>query len=158
MFEMWKLEEGKLSVEAAFLMPMIFYVLVLILYFFFYGYESGLAAGLLQEELCKTSPVIKNQADYENGDFSVEKLNKRSIAYLLHPDTAKAVEACMKAMKQKMAVRSVFGQNVKVFVKAGNGKITGTITADLPFFSVMQKKTVKIRMPAEELRRWQQLE
>lgn len=158
MFKMWKLEEGKMTLEAAFIMPIVFYVLVLILYFFFYGYESGLAAGLLQEELSKTSQVVKNQGDYETGTFSINEINQRSIVYLLHPDTAKAVIECETSLKQKMAKRSVFGQNVKIKVSAFGGKISGIITADLPFFSVEQKKTVKLRMPAEEIRRWQLLE
>ncbi len=158
MFEMRKLEEGKITLETALVMPIILYVLILILCFFFYGYESGLAAGLLQEELCKTSQVIKNQGDYETGEFQVPPLNQRSITYLLHPDTKGAVAKCEETLKQKMAKRSVFGQNVKVSVKVTGGKISGTITADVPVFSIEQKKTIKVRMPAEEIRRWQQLE
>ena len=53
MFKVRKLEKGMMTVEASFLLPLIFFILVLILYFFIFCYENGLAAGILLEEIGK---------------------------------------------------------------------------------------------------------
>ena len=52
-----ELEKGIITVEAAFILPTVLFVLVLILFFFFYGFESGTAAGILQEEVGKAGDV-----------------------------------------------------------------------------------------------------
>lgn len=135
MFKMWKLEEGKMTVEAAFVVSITISVLALILCFFFYSYESGMAAGLLEEELMKATMVTTR---------------KQTIT-----DRAKECEA---AMKKQMAVRSVFGNHAKVLVTGKADCLYGKIENQVFIFTNRQHCMAGVRVPADQLRRWQQLE
>ncbi len=127
MFSMRKLEEGKMTVEAAFVVPFTISILALILFFFFYCYESGVAAGLIQEELTI-------------------------------PNLVETYTDCQADMKKKMAVRSVFGKEVKITVKKSGETISVDISSEMPVFRIAQHGKSVLRKPAEKMRRWQQLE
>ena len=71
MFKVRKLEKGMMTVEASFLLPLIFFILVLILYFFIFCYENGLAAGILLEEIGKAGNIVKTEGNIDTGEYQV---------------------------------------------------------------------------------------
>lgn len=171
MFKMCQLENGKMTVEASFLLPIVFFILILILYFFFYCYEDGISAGILREEVEKASDVIKTGGNIDTGEYDIETMNKRSLTYLLAPDNASLEKQCCSNIKNRISKLSMFGINIKVVVQIKNGEIEGRIASDLKipvigsvqiggisFFHIDQQVTKDIRMPAEQIRRWQQIE
>lgn len=171
MFKVWKLEKGMMTVEASLLLPIVFFVLILIIYFFFYCYEAGTAEGILKQEVARLSDTIKTSADIETGEYDINALNQRKLTYLLHPSTAKLKSKCISNIKTKLSKKSMFGSGAKVEIKIINDKIYGTIVSNVSipilgsveiggfsFFSVCQEVTKQVRMPAEQVRRWQQIE
>ena len=144
-----KLEEGKMTVEAAMIFPIVLFVLVLILYFFFYTYEAGLAAGVLREEMAKVSDQTREES-YKKS--KTEKELKNNI-------------------EESMAKRSVFAADRKITISIKNGRIYGKLSQQVAipilgsikiggfsFFQIEEEAVMQMRMPAKQLRRWQQLE
>lgn len=166
-----ELEKGIMTVEAAFILPTVLFVLVLILFFFFYGFESGTAAGILQEEVGKAGDVVKTNGTLETGEYQLSYLNERKLSYLLNYNFGQIETKLKNSIKDKMQKRSLFGNEAKIWVEMKHGEINGKITSQIPIpvigaveiggislFKVEEKISVKIRMPAEQIRRWQQIE
>lgn len=171
MFEMRKLEKGMMTVEAAFLLPLIFFLLVCILFFFFSCYEDGVAAGILREEIQKASDVVKTKGNPETGEYNISLLNQRKLSYLLNYDSGEIETQCKSNIKTRLSRQSLFGSNPKVTVEIKHGEITGKISSNIEIpvigateisgfsvFSVDQQVSETVRMPAEQIRRWQQIE
>jgi len=168
---MRKLEAGMMTVEASFLLPVVFFILILILFFFFFCYEDGVAAGILREEVEKAGDVVKTNGDIQTGEYHIHLLNERKLSYLLNYDNGKAESQCTANIKKRLSEQSLFGSNHKVTIEIKHGEIKGKITSDIKipligaveiggfsYFHVDQKVTGTIRMPAEQIRRWQQIE
>lgn len=171
MFKMRRIENGMMTVEASFVLPIVLFILILLLYFFFYCYESGVAAGILREEVLKLSDTIKTSGDLDTGAYDIKKLNDRKLSYLLNYNTGKLESQCKMAIQEKLSKQSLFGSNLKVEISVKHGKITGNITSNvkipllgtveiggISIFKVEQSMESEVRMPAEQIRRWQQIE
>lgn len=171
MFKVRKLEKGMMTVEASFLLPLIFFILVLILYFFIFCYENGLASGILLEEIGKAGNVVKTEGNIDTGEYQIDSLNQRNLTELFQHDSEKIVKQCCSNIREKLSRRSLFGTNKEVRVEIKREEISGTIRADIKIpiigavetggfslFRVEQKVTKTIRIPAEQIRRWQQIE
>lgn len=171
MFKVRKLEKGMMTVEASLLLSVVFFVLVLILYFFFYCYESGTAEGILRQEMTNLSDTVKTSANIKTGEYDLDILNQRKLTYLLNPSIKKLESQCASNIKMQLSKKSLFGRDAKVSIKTKNGAIQGSISSKVSipilgsieiggfsFFSVHQEVTTQIRMPAEQIRRWQQIE
>ena len=74
-------------------------------------------------------------------------------------------------IKEKLERSSVFGKQAKVWVEIKHGVIEGKVTSQIPIpvigaieiggfslFRIEEKVLAKVRMPAEQIRRWQQIE
>jgi hypothetical protein len=168
---MRKIESGMITVETAMVLPIVFFVLVLLLYFFFFCYESGVAAGILREEVIKISDTIKTSGDIETGDYNIDSLNGRKLSYLLNYDSGKLESNCKSNIKEKLARQSIFGSNWNINIEVKHGIIIGHITSEIKIpllgsvevgkvslFQVEEQIKERVSMPAEQIRRWQQIE
>lgn len=171
MFKMRKLEDGMMTAEASFLLPVVFFILALILFFFFYCYEDGVAAGILREEMEKAGDVVKTNGNINTGDYNINLLNQRKLSYLLNYNSGQIESQCKSNIKKRLSEQSLFGSNQRVTVEIKHGEIRGEITSNIKvpiigsveiggfsFFHVDQKAVEAIRIPAEQIRRWQQIE
>lgn len=170
-FKMWKLEKGMMTVEASCLLPIVFFVLILIIYFFFYCYESGTAEGILRQEVLKLSDVMKTSGNIDDGEYSIDLLNQRKLTYLLNITNKEMETKCKSNIKTKLAQKSMFGSGTKITIQISNNTIHGTVTSNVKIpllgsveiggfslFTVNQEVTTQVRIPAEQIRRWQQIE
>jgi hypothetical protein len=166
-----QIEEGKMTVEASFLLPMVLFVIVILLFFFFYEFESGVAAGILCEEVSQAADVVKTDGKLETGEYDLAYLNERKLSYLLNYDTGAVETQLRSAIKEKLARHVIFGNQAKVWVEIKHGEIQGKVTSqmELPvigaveiggfsLFKIEEQISAKVRMPAEQIRRWQQIE
>ncbi|MDO4943526.1 MAG: hypothetical protein Q4E73_11945 [Lachnospiraceae bacterium] len=168
---MRKLENGMMTVEASFLLPIIFFIFVLILFFFLYCYEDGVAAGILREEVEKAGDVIKTNGNINTGEYNIHLLNQRKLSYLLNYDSGQIESQCKSNIRKKLSEQSLFGSDQRITVEIKHGEIRGKITSNIKLpiigsveiggfslFHVDQQVIETIRMPAEQIRRWQQIE
>lgn len=141
------------------------------MYFFIFCYENGLAAGILLEEIGKAGNVVKTEGNIDTGEYQIDSLNQRNLTELFQHDSEKIVKQCCSNIREKLSRRSLFGTNKEVRVEIKREEISGTIRADIKIpiigavetggfslFRVEQKVTKTIRIPAEQIRRWQQIE
>ena len=162
-----KWECGMITVEASVIIPTIACILVLILFLFFYGYESGVCAGILREEVSKMSDTIKTQGNIDTGEYQLPYLAQRKLTYLLSYDSGSLQNRCKENIREKLAKNSLFASNHRVSIEVSHGQIEGEITANIEIpllgavqiggfslFEVRRKVRQKIQMPAEEIRRW----
>ena len=171
MQQMREIEKGMITVEASMILPIVLFTTVLILFFFFYEFESGVAAGILCQEVEKAGEVVKTDGDLETGEYHLDYLNQRKLSYLLNYDTGRIESKLRTSIKEKLERSSVFGKQAKVWVEIKHGVIEGKVTSQIPIpvigaieiggfslFRIEEKVLAKVRMPAEQIRRWQQIE
>lgn len=164
-------ECGMITLEAACIIPTILFVLVLVLCFFFYGLEIAVAEGTMREEMAKAADSVKTEGDYETGDYQIEKLNERKLLYLLNYGGGKTETKLKNAIEAKLAKRSLFGKDTKVEVAIKSGNVKATVISYVPIpilgsselvgeqaLHIEQSGMARVRIPAEEIRRFDNIE
>lgn len=73
--------QGSFTVEAALIMPMLFYLMFSLFYLSFYLHDINRIQGYLDKMLNRTSILIKHEADIKSGEIIYSKINQRGILY-----------------------------------------------------------------------------
>lgn len=73
--------QGSFTVEAALIMPMLFYLIFSLFYLSFYLHDINRIQGYLDKMLNRTSILIKHEADIKSGEIIYSKINQRGILY-----------------------------------------------------------------------------
>ena len=82
-----KAVKGSFTVEAAFLMPVIFFLIFSFLYLTFYLHDSNRIQGCLDQVLHRTALLINHDYDFAADKIRYEDINKRGAVYSIIGDT-----------------------------------------------------------------------
>ena len=82
-----KAVKGSFTVEAAFLMPVIFFLIFSFLYLTFYLHDSNRIQGCLDQTLHRTALLINHDYDFAADKIRYEDINKRGAVYSIIGDT-----------------------------------------------------------------------
>jgi len=156
--------KGSFTVEAAFLMPIIFFLIFSFLYLTFYLHDSSRIQGCLDKALHRTTLVLKHEYDFAAGEIRYEEINNRGIIDLITGDTKDLEQEICQYVCREFSEGLFVTKITNVTTKVGRYNIEVEVEAEtkislrgvLSFFYPNRKRTIKkkysIHDPAETIR------
>lgn len=80
---------GSFTVEAALIMPIVIFVIVVIIYLTFYLHDICRINVLVDKALYRAQFLIKHDVDFGTGEIHYQDINKRGVFYPIMGDTEK---------------------------------------------------------------------
>lgn len=96
-------EKGSITVEAAFVMPVVVFCIIAMIYLAFYLHDYNRLAGTLDLVMHKACIAIKHEADLATGRVSFEGINDRGFFYVLLGDTKAEEEKIAKYLAEELS-------------------------------------------------------
>jgi len=121
---------GSLTVEAAYILPIIIFTIFALIYLAFYLQDMCRIQGMLDKTLIKAGFAVKHEADIATGEVAYDRINDRGVFYLAVGSTEKEEKQIQKYLQQELAEK-LFLSNIKsVKVEVGKFKITLAVEAN----------------------------
>lgn len=170
MRKLWNNQKGYFTVEASFLVPMAFFLVLGILYVSFYIYDLSVARNFLNQEVALITDTTKTNGRVDTGKFKQKNLLNRSITYMLKSSYSTQASEGKKLLKKKLQKQLIVSKVSKLTIKAGQVYIKGSLTlsCSIPIpvignlIGKVWKNTVSVTMEngnqVEDMRRWEMLE
>lgn len=95
-------EKGSITVEAAFVMPVVVFCIIAMIYLAFYLHDYSRLAGTLDLLMHKAGIAVKHEADLASGRVSYEDIGNRSLFYALLGDAKAEEERIAKYLAQEL--------------------------------------------------------
>lgn len=156
--------EGSLTVEAAFIMPMILLSVFALIYLTFYLHDKCRIYGVTDKVLHKSILAIKHDADVETGEISFNKINERGVFYLPLGSTDIEKEKISNYLQRELSKGLFLCQITVIEVKVDKFKVSITVKAKPkitmpglsniaePFSTISVTAQAQIHNPAEQIR------
>lgn len=156
---------ASITVEAAYVMPIVIFTIFAIIYLAFYLHDNCRIQGIMDLTLNKAGMNVKHEGNIATGEVAYEKINDRSVFYLIFGNTQDEETQIQNILKQELSKGLFLAKVHDIQVKDDKFKIKVTIEADtkvsLPGISNLFIKLSEIKMtgeypvhnPAETIRR-----
>jgi len=95
-------EKGSITVEAAFIMPVVVFCIIAIIYLAFYLHDYCRLTGTLDLVIHRACIAVRHEADLASGRVSYEDINDRGVFYVLMGDTKAEEERIAKYLAQEL--------------------------------------------------------
>ena len=155
---------ASITVEAAYVMPIIIFAIFALIYLAFYLHDRCRIQGEFDKVLHKAGITVKHDVNIKTGEFAYDNINGRGVFYLITGGTEE-VEEQMEAYLQKELARGLFLYRITAVTAEYNKfKITFSIEAErkirIPYFTrVFQSYAIMkitgdcpVHNPAETIR------
>lgn len=156
--------KASLTVEAAFVMPIVFFTIIALMYLAFYLHDRNRIQTVSDLSMQKASMTLKHNADIVTGRVSYQRIGDRGVFYLLSYSSKNADEQIKKYMVKQLSSGLFLLKPEDIEVKCNQWKVSSKIVANsevpLPIFHGLfqqYSKTVivsdfSIHNPAESIR------
>lgn len=117
---------GSITVEAAFVMPIIILTIFALIYLTFYLHDVCRIQAIMDLTLHKAGITVKHEADIANGKIAYDNICKRGVFYILEGNS-NTVENQIKAYMKKQLAKGLFlikVENTKVNVSKFKIKVS----------------------------------
>lgn len=157
--------KGSITVEAAFVMPLVIMTIFALIYLTFYLHDVCRIQAILHKTLHKTGLVLKHDADIASGKVIYENINNRGILYLVLGDTEEAKADLEALLYQELSKGLLAMKLTEVKTEVGKFNLGASVKAEMkikPFGlkSILNRYTAiymtdkyPIHDPAESIRR-----
>ena len=130
--------KGSYTVEAALILPCIFFIIIGLLYLGFYMHDKVKIQSIINETGIKGRAFIRNETDMDTGLMDYEAYKHRGILYIFSDDVQEKKEkiynyACSKLSSGFFIARV---EKIEVIATYTNIKIEVMARLDLPLFNV----------------------
>lgn len=130
---------GSITVEAAFVMPIVILAVFALIYLAFYLHDLCRIQGNVDLALHKAGLSVKHEADIATGQVAYEDINDRGVFYLLFESSAEE-EAELKELLEQELSKGLFLVKIgSIKVEADKLRIKASVKTDmdvkLPLFS-----------------------
>jgi hypothetical protein len=158
------MSSGSITVEAAFVMPIVILIIFALIYLAFYLHDINKVQGVADLTLHKAALTVKHEADIATGEVTYEDINDRGIFYMLLGNTEKEEEEITELCEQELSQGLFLVKIRSIKVEAGNFNISIAVETaaeiTLPglshLFYVFPDKTITgehvVHNPAETVR------
>jgi hypothetical protein len=159
-----KEEKGSITVEAAFVMPIVILTVFALIYLAFYLHDYNRIQGIVDLVIHKAGITIKHDADIATGRISYEDINDRGVFYTLTGDLPVEESKIGKLLDQELSKGLFITHIIKAEVEAGKLDIKINVLAKthigLPLFqnafnkllNINVESTYPVHNPAETVR------
>ncbi|NLC19984.1 MAG: pilus assembly protein [Clostridiales bacterium] len=157
-------EKGSITVEAAFVMPVVVFCIIAMIYLAFYLHDYSRLAGTLDLLMHKAGIAVKHEADLASGRVSYEDINDRGVFYVLMGDTKAEEERIEKYLAEELNkglfICRIEKSDVKVSRLSAKINIRAGTEMKLPVFggaiakitNIELDKSYPVHKPAETIR------
>lgn len=160
---MRKYARGSFTVEAAFIFPIILFVIFSLICVTFYIHDKCRLQAVADRILHKASLTIKHEADIQSGKVSYEKINDRGVFYLPFGNAEKEEESIREFLQLEMGGGLLAAEVTDIKVIAGKWKIEVSLEGEykipiqgvLDYFQpdpILIKVCSPVHNPAETVR------
>ena len=155
---------GSITIEAAFVMPIVIFAIVALIYLSFCLHDRCLLQGAVDQTLQKAELGVKHEEEFTTGAIDYEKINDRGVFYQIIGSTKNEEMNLDQYLQQKLSGGLFLYKLTSTQVKVGrfNISIEAEATAGklLPFFYKIMKQfyilditeNASIHDPAETIR------
>lgn len=110
--------KGSITVEAAFVMPIVILSIFALIYLSFYLHDNCLIQGTMDLTLHKAGMTVKHEADISTGEVSYERISDRGVFYLLFGETEQEEKLIQTYLEQELSkglfITKIYGIKVSV--------------------------------------------
>jgi len=156
--------EGTITIEAAYLMPMIIYMIFSIMYLSFFLHDMVRIQATVDKVLYKAAMTGKHDADITNGEYAYEFINEKGLFELLTGDNNSRIREIESYLREELSeglfLCRVCGIDTEVDAFTVKISVEYTTQIDLPIFGYLFRRfhdmktqeTSAIHNPTETLR------
>ena len=132
--------KGSYTVEAALILPCIFFIIIGLLYLGFYVHDKVKIQAIINQTAIKGRALIRNETDMYTGLMDYEAYNHRGILYCFSNDVQEKKDKIYNYACSKFSRGFFIAKVEKIEVSATytNVKIEVITKMDLPLFNVKQ--------------------
>lgn len=155
---------GSITVEAAFVMPVVILSIFALLYLAFYLHDICIIRGTVDLTIYKAGMTVKHEAMFATGEVAYEKINDRGVFYQLTGDTHEQEEQIQEYLKIRLS-KGLFITKIKdIKTEVGKSKISMSVRAATeivlpgfghlfkPYSNTMISGECPVHNPAETIR------
>lgn len=95
--------QGSYTVEAAFVMPMIIFIVIALIYMSFYMHDKSRIQSILDTAITQSSLMIKHEMDSTNREIDYEHIDARGIYYPVIGSVEKERNAIIEMVKAQLS-------------------------------------------------------
>lgn len=129
MVKKWKEERGSLTVEAAFVFPIVFFVLLAVIYMCFYQADKN-NAGTIGHQAAEEQAVCMKEQIKLGKEKDEKTLSEHNLFYFLQ-STATAEKKRKEQVEEQLLDKVMMGDVEEVSVAAGYTKVTVSATISM---------------------------
>lgn len=156
--------KGSFTVEAALIMPMIFYLIFSICYLSFYLHDINRIQGLTDKALHRTGLIIKHEANLSRSEINYADINERGVFYIITGKTDKLEDRIRQYIIQEISEGLFLMKVTDIDLEVGKFYLDVKVKAEteiamkgvLSFFRPSKQKVIEgrytIHNPADTLR------
>lgn len=158
------MKDASITVEAAFVMPIVIVTVFALIYLAFYLHDYCRLQGAMDKVLHKAAISVKHEADIKTGKVAYEAINDRGIFYLVFGSTQEDKMQILEYLKQELTGFLFITKINHVVVDVGKLNISMSVEAKasvrLPIFqglfdrfaSISIEEGSSVHNPAETIR------
>lgn len=135
--------KGSITVEAAYVMPIILLTIFALIYLAFYLKDINKIQAVTDITLHKAGLTLKHNSDLVTGRVSYEKINERGILYQLMGDSENNEKAIQKYIKKQISGELFVTKVKEIKVKVNNQELIITVKANTDLSLPMLNKLFK---------------
>lgn len=157
-------DRGSITVEAAFVIPIVIFTVFALIYLAFYLHDYCRIQGTMDKVLHKATITIKHDADITTGKVSYETIGSRGVFYLLTGDSNSEKSEILEYLSHELSKGLFITKIQNIQVEVGKLSISASIKAEaqvtLPYFQRLFDQFTSTRIndscpvhdPAETIR------
>jgi hypothetical protein len=157
--------KGSITVEAAFIMPIVIFTIFALLYLAFYLHDMCRIQGTMDKTLHKASLSIKHVTNFKTDEILYEEISNRGIFYLAFGSTKEDENQIHNYLQQELAKGLFISTISRIVVDVSKTRITSAIEIEtkvsLPgikyIFDSLSNRIIKgeypVHDPVESIRR-----
>jgi hypothetical protein len=115
--------KGSITVEAAFVMPIVIFTIFALVYLAFYLHDMCKIQGILDKTLHKAGISIKHETDFITGEILYEDISDRGVFYIAFGSTQEDEFQIKNNLQQQLSKGLFISKISKVNVDVGKSKI-----------------------------------